>query len=258
MTIKDSIFILGAGSSNEYGMPLWADLAQEMKNTLNKYKCKDLANALAKRGHRILLNEEYICVILNQLLADIVAGKISTTIDEAITARLIELGGKDGMIKDGDKPMAKMTDFETFFWFVMYIVFKERMNTLDGSIESDIDTFMRTRVAKQKGWIKLMDVFNTEDSFTSFKNNNNMIIDFNYGDVFYASFAFLTLEKTSQLDNVNSEIERLGHEKDKKIEKREHLTNQNPRSYHEQRIDPDPATAPIGQCKRQGIHNAGA
>ena len=56
--ITNSIFILGAGSSAEYGMPLWKDLAKEMRLQFEAIEATSWERDLDRCVQGVIVTEE--------------------------------------------------------------------------------------------------------------------------------------------------------------------------------------------------------
>ena len=91
--ITNSIFILGAGSSAEYGMPLWKDIAPEMRKKFDQlsYGDRDHATHQLVVGHAISHDEKAHAISFCEKALDAVGRNMQfSTIYEAISTLVKE------------------------------------------------------------------------------------------------------------------------------------------------------------------------
>ncbi|MGC6516514.1 MAG: hypothetical protein ACON49_00630 [Candidatus Puniceispirillaceae bacterium] len=185
MTIKNSIIILGAGSSKEYGLPLWNELADKM---ISDVKLRDAKTILIKYPGFDLMTDEYLeysIAFIEKVKKGVQGGEYST-IDEAIS---------DLLAKKSDHPLERIytsrfmqTPSEALFWFLMNLIFHQSI--IGGNLGGcSVDTFLWLGNHQTLGWLRFLI---GEPKTLDMQGTNNIVIDFNYDDLFYSCYSYLT------------------------------------------------------------------
>ena len=188
--ITNSIFILGAGSSAEYGMPLWDELAEEMKKKFQQLTYDDLDQAVDQLalGHVISHDEKAQAISFCQKVLNAVGkDRQFSTVDEAISTMLEETGNAEHNFFYLSDML--QTPSEVLFWYIMFLIFQERMLAEQGagSDYSPIDTKLWLGHHQTMGWLRYL----MNKDTTLLANADNIFIDFNYDDLFYAQHCYL-------------------------------------------------------------------
>ena len=188
--ITNSIFILGAGSSAEYGMPLWKDLAPEMRKKFDQLTYDDWDHAVHQLvvGHAISYDEKAQAISFCQKVLNAVGkDRQFSTIDEAISRMLEETANAEHNFFFAMNML--QTPSEVLFWYIMFLIFRERMLAEQGagSDYSPIDTKLWLGHHKTMGWLRYL----MNEDTTLLANAYNIFIDFNYDNLFYAYYCYL-------------------------------------------------------------------
>ena len=188
--ITNSIFILGAGSSAEYGMPLWDELAKEMRKKFQQLTYDDWDHAVHQLvvGHAISHYEKAQAISFCQKVLNAVGkDRQFSTIDEAISRMLEETGNAEHNFFYASNML--QTPSEALFWYLMFLTFQERMlgEQGAGSDYSPTDTTLWLGHHQRMGWLRCL----MNDNATLLAIADNIFIDFNYDDLFYAYYCYL-------------------------------------------------------------------
>ena len=190
--ITNSIFILGAGSSAEYGMPLWDELAKEMRNSMSE-KIADSAkyeveiNAMTKifgvnRNHILTAHFFNAC-----MMTKVAKGQYKT-IDQCLSEELEQLSRRPDMLAGFDHSNVQVV--EHWFWLIMLHIFKGRLsNKCSSSNSSTMDLFLRSGNFQTTGWIK--ELFSSDVNSGMQGVHSNAYVDFNYDDIFRSVLRYL-------------------------------------------------------------------
>lgn len=190
--ITNSIFILGAGSSKEYGMPLWDELSDEIKRKVSAFRQDSLENLLQICcQHHPHLNEEerqYAVSFVDEVLSSVGENERFATIDEAISTLLKET--EYHLYNEKFTKHLRQTPSEEFFWALLFWTFRELIigEKGKGTTTSPAETFLFQGAHQTKGWLRSLI---GENGKLLIDDKTNMFIDFNYDDLLYTCFCYL-------------------------------------------------------------------
>lgn len=203
--ITNSIFILGAGSSKEYGMPLWDELSDEIKRKVNAFRHGSLENLLQICcQHHPHLNEEerqYAVSFVDEVLSSVGENERFATIDEAISTLLKET--EYHLYNEKFTKHLRQTPSEEFFWSLLFWTFRELIIGEEGkgTTTSPAETFLFHGAHQTKGWLRSLI---GENGKLLCDDTTNMFIDFNYDDLFYTCFCYLKCDSYYMSSQHNS------------------------------------------------------
>ena len=206
--ITNSIFILGAGSSAEYGLPLWKDLAPEMRKKLQQFSHDEWDHVVGQlAGNYSTSHDDRAKAILFciDVLNAVDEEETFSTIDEAISMKLRESNAAQHNRRFAMRKLQTLS--EVLFWYVMLLTFHDKLlgRQGEGSDYSAIDTTLWLGHHQTMGWLRNF----IQNNSLLLSHETNMFIDFNYDGLFYAMYSYLnqfpeyfSIEKQKQLSDL--------------------------------------------------------